>query len=279
MTFAQLTVGVIHQMPCLVGCHVDIVGSLGDRMLVEPVEAGRVDDIDDGLGDSAELQGGVDDLYAAVAMGHLEHGAIVNALFGIACGMAEHSELPLAGFDTVGDERCEHQSEIQRLHAVGTEAYGDDLVGVRGEILAVVADAATYKRGTTDSTVETELPMIASDGARRIVVDIECGQRLIILRVVTLYVQLQRVGQTIIFIEQCLADFGNPACGTLVLVTVDGTACPQGDVVQLEHIPVGTSIDERTQFAVANGQRFFKISGRTVVPKRHGWLVLRTTEE
>ena len=191
MTFAQLTVGVIHQVPCLVGCHVDIVGSLGDRMLVEPVETGRVDDIDDGLGDSTKLQGGVDDLYAAVAMGHLEHSAIVNALFGIAGGMAEHSELTLAGLDAVGNERCEHQSEVQCPLAVGTEAYGDNLVGIRSEILAVVADAATYKRGTTDSTVETELPMIASDGARRIVVDIECGQRLIILRVVTLYVQLQ----------------------------------------------------------------------------------------
>ena len=38
--------------------------------------------------------------------------------------------------------------------------------------------------------------------------------------------QLQRVGQFVVFVEQCLADAGNPLVGILVEVSVDGFACP-----------------------------------------------------
>ena len=279
MADQQLVVGIVHQMPRIIGSHVDIVGSLADRMLVETVETGLIDNVDDGLSDTAELQGGIDHLHVAVAVFHLQHGAIVDAVFRIARGMAEHGELVLAGFHAMGHLRGEHQSTIERLFLAGCEPYGNHLVGIRGPILALEAHAIALKSGAADGTVEAELPVIAGGCALVVVVDEQCGQRLVVLRVVSLHMPLERVGQLVVLTKQCLAYLGNPLAGSFVLVAVNGAARPERDIVQMEHVLVGTAIHQRAQLAVANGQRLLEIVGGTVVPQRHRQLLLRTGKQ
>ena len=54
MSLAELIIAVVHGVPDIVDCSVQIVCSLIDGMLVETVETGLVDDVDNrllGLGD------------------------------------------------------------------------------------------------------------------------------------------------------------------------------------------------------------------------------------
>ena len=86
--------------------------------------------------------------------------------------------------------------------------------------------------------------------------------------------QLQRVGQRIVLVEQRLADLGNPLVGIGIEVAVDGLSRPERDVVQIDDVVVGAAIDERTNLAVAYGQRLLEEVGGTVVPQSHGRLAL-----
>ena len=81
--------------------------------------------------------------------------------------------------------------------------------------------------------------------------------------------ELQRVGQCIILIKQCLADGWYPLVGIGIEVAVYGLSRPQGDVVQVDQVIVGTSIDQGTQLTVADGQRLLEEGGRLVVLQNH----------
>ena len=53
--------------------------------------------------------------------------------------------------------------------------------------------------------------------------------------------------------------------GISIKVSVNWLSCPQGDVVQIDDIIISATIDQCTQFAVADRQRLFEEVGRTVV--------------
>ena len=80
------------------------------------------------------------------------------------------------------------------------------------------------------------------------------------------YVQLQRVCTGIVFGKQGLADFWYPFGCSSTFVLVNGFACPQRDVVQVDQAGIRTAIDQCSQLAVANGQRLFEILGWLVIP-------------
>ena len=190
----------------------------------------------------------------------------MDAVVGVANSMAGHRELILTGFHLVWHKRGKCQSYVQGLLAVCRKADGYHLVGIRRPILALIPNTVAHEGGLADGTVEAQLPMIVAGFSAVVVVDEQSSQRLIILRVVSLYMQLQRVGQSVVLIEQRLAYFRNPLAGPGILVAVNGLSSPQGDIVQLKLVLFGSAIDERTQFPVTNGQRLLEILGRTVVP-------------
>ena len=70
----------------------------------------------------------------------------------------------------------------------------------------------------------------------------------------TLHMQLQRVGQLVVLVEQSLANLRNPLARTGILVAVNGLARPQRDVVQEQLVAVGTAIDQCSHLSVADGQ-------------------------
>ena len=99
--------------------------------------------------------------------------------------------------------------------------------------------------------------------------DMQRGQRLVILRVRPLHVQLQRIGSSIVLTKQRLANLGNPLVGILVQLTIHGLPRPQRDIVQEDDIILHTTIHQRTELAIANGQRLLKVVCWTVVLQHH----------
>lgn len=84
---------------------------------------------------------------------------------------------------------------------------------------------------------------------------------------------LQRVGEGIVLVEECLTDGRNPPVSCTVNAEVNGLAGPEGDVVEMDDVAVRVAVDERSKFAVADGQGLLKETGRTVVPQAHGRLL------
>ena len=89
------------------------------------------------------------------------------------------------------------------------------------------------------------------------------------LRVRSLHMQLERIGQSIVFVEEGLADLWDPFVGIRIEITVYGLACPEGDVVQIDHVIVCAAVDEGAKLAVANGQRFLEVGGGFVIQEHH----------
>ena len=80
----------------------------------------------------------------------------------------------------------------------------------------------------------------------------QCAQWLVVLRVRTLHVQLQRVGQRIVLVKQRLAYLGYPFVGVGIQIAIHGFACPQRNVVQINHVVVGATINQGTHLTVTN---------------------------
>ena len=67
----------------------------------------------------------------------------------------------------------------------------------------------------------------------------------------SLYIVLQGIGSLVIFLKQGFSDFGNPLVGFATFVGIYGYARPEGDVVELDRVIIGSTINQRTQFAIA----------------------------
>ena len=89
MAVVELLVAVVLRMPEVVGSKLQIRRPFRDGVLVEAVEAGLVDDIEDGLLGVGDRQGGVAGCGLAVSL-HTDHRTEVDALLRIACGVACH---------------------------------------------------------------------------------------------------------------------------------------------------------------------------------------------
>ena len=116
-----------------------------------------------------------------------------------------------------------------------------------------------------DSGVEAEAAVVVAHATEAQILDVEGAQRLEVLAVRPLHMQLQRVGKGIVLTEEGLAYLRNPLVGIGIEAPVYGLACPQGDVVQVDDVVVGAAIDEGTELAVADGQRFLEIGGGLVI--------------
>ena len=191
------------------------------------------------------------------------------ALVGVADGVARHRQLLVGGLCAVGNERADGESDVDGFWCGTLDAHSNDLVGMRGEVFSTVGDAATR----VAVAVEVELSAVVRRRPLVEIIDAQGAQRLVELRVVTLDMVLERVGEGIVLVEKSLADRRNPLVSRAVNAEVNGLSGPEGDVVEVDDVTVGSSVDERSQFAVADGQRLLEETGRTVVPQTHGRLL------
>ena len=91
------------------------------------------------------------------------------------------------------------------------------------------------------------------------------AERLEVLRVRALHMQLQRVGQLVVFVEEGFTDGGNPLVGIRIEVTIYRFASPLGDVFQIDDVVIRTTIHEGSDFSIADGERFLEISCGLVI--------------
>ena len=185
-----------------------------------------------------------------------------------------HGELAAAErLDGVWHERRERDRAVDGPRFRCPQAHGDEPVGVRCEVFAAECSCVACVVVLAQGAVEAQFPPVFRCRAAVVVGYGQRSQRLVVLRVVPLYVELQRVGRPVVFVEERLAYLGNPPRGPGVFVAVDGFACPQGDVVKEYGVAVGTAVYQRPHLAVANGQGLFEVACRGVIPKQQ-WRLL-----
>ena len=80
----------------------------------------------------------------------------------------------------------------------------------------------------------------------------QCAQWLVVLRVRTLHMSLQRVGKAVVLVEECLANLRYPLVGIGIQVAIHRFTCPQRNVVQINHVVVGATINQGTHLTVTN---------------------------
>ena len=144
---------------------------------------------------------------------------------------------------------------------------------MRGEVFSAVGDAATRVAVAAQRAVEVELSAVVRRRPLVEIIDAQGAQRLVELRVVTLDMVLERVGEGVVLVEERLADCRNPLVSRAVDAEVYGFSGPEGDVVEVDDVAVGRSVDECSELAVADGQRLLEEAGWLVVPQAHGRLL------
>ena len=195
------------------------------------------------------------------------------ALVGVADGVARHRQLLVGGLCAVGNERADGESDVDGFWCGTLDAHSNDLVGMRGEVFSAVGDAATRVAVAAQRAVEVELSAVVRRRPLVEIIDAQGAQRLVELRVVSLDMVLERVGEGVVLVEERLADCRNPLVSRAVDAEVYGLAGPEGDVVEVDDVAVGRSVDECSELAVADGQRLLEEAGRSVVPQAHGRLL------
>ena len=198
---------------------------------------------------------------------HLQDVAKLNGILRFAHGMTFHHDAMPHGCRLMRQQRREPQATAKGMRLVGCETNDDGSIGMRCQVLSSIGNAAFLIVHLCQSTVQIQLSTIVVCLCRAVqMVDMQGGKGLIIGRIMPLHMQLQRVGQLIIFAEECFPYFWNPSMGFFILVSIHRLARPQCDVVELDHFFLYTTVDQCTEFTIAQGQRFFKKRSGTVVP-------------
>ena len=223
-------------MPGIVGHLFYIGGSLADRVLVESVEGCLVDEVDHGFGDVFQNKCGIHDGNFSPLVPHNQVSAVVDALLRISHGMSHQRDLSCRSFYLMGCLGGKQDSAVDAILTVGTEADGDYLVGMRCKVFAAVADAVLFVCDIHQGAVQTEFSAVVLNCGTTATLDVECGQRLVELAVVALYVELEGISQGIVFGKEGLSDFGNPKGGVSLatvrrrlvaaFLIINGFSCP-----------------------------------------------------
>ena len=143
-----------------------------------------------------------------------------------------------------------------------------------GEIFSCDACSTFLVSHFHQSAVQREFPTVIACGAFAEVYDVHCGERLVELRVMSLHMSLQRVGKAVVLVEECLANLRYPLVCITPFLAVNGTACPQRYVVQVEHIVIGRAIDYGTYLAVSYRVCLLEEFCGAVAPHLHLCLLL-----
>ena len=185
MAAVELVVSIVLCVPDVVGSFLQVRRALLDGMSVEPVEAGLVDHVDNGLCGMADGQRRVGGRHLSVGL-HREHGAEVYAFLRVARCVPGHCQLAVATFHLMGCLCGQADAAVN----VALESYGYQLVRMGCEVFALDGFAVAYIAVLYDGGVKAESAVIAADQSQSQVFDVERAQGLEVLRVGTLYVQL-----------------------------------------------------------------------------------------
>ena len=172
----------------------------------------------------------------------------------------------------MGQLRPDGQPSVECTGLVGREAYGDGAVGVGGDVFTRERHAVALETVGGHGLIDVERALVVLHLPLVPVVEMEGGQGLVVLRVVSLHVELQAVGTRIVLGEESLANLGNPLRRPFPLVGVYGLPRPQRDVVQIDEAVVCAAVHQCAHLTVADGQRLFKIARLPVVDEPHGQL-------
>ena len=131
---------------------------------------------------------------------------------------------------------CKQDFAVDAMLTVGTETDGDYLVGMRGKVFAAIVDTVLFVCDIHQGAVQTEFSAVVLNCGTTATLDVECGQRLVELAVVALYVELEGISQGIVFGKEGLSDFGNPEGGVSLatvwrrlvaaFLIINGFSCP-----------------------------------------------------
>ena len=127
-------------------------------MLVEAVEAGLVDDIDDGLLGLGDGERRVAGSHLTIRL-HTEHGAEVGTLLRVAGGVARHGELSQAALHLVGHLSREGYLTVD----VALQSDGNQFVGVRGKVFSCDEAPVSLVTVANDGRVEVQRAAIVGD--------------------------------------------------------------------------------------------------------------------
>ena len=136
MSFTQLLVCVVHQVPGIVYGILDICSPFFYGMFVESIETGLVDKVDDGFRRICDFQGTVCLGGLSVFGICLEDGAEMNAFVRIANGVPCKGQLLVGCFDAVGDLCRENQFNVDALRHRRFDSHGNHLVGIAGKVFS-----------------------------------------------------------------------------------------------------------------------------------------------
>ena len=157
--------------------------------------------------------------------------------------MSRHGELSSRCFHLMGNEGGEGDVAVDGSLLGGTQLDGNHLVGMRSKILFGVLDAVAPVMNSSQGVVEAQFAVIIRKLALVAVFDVDHAQRLIELRVVTLYIVLQGIGSLVILFKQRLSDFWNPLEGIATFVGIYRNTRPKGDVIELDRVIIGSTIN------------------------------------
>ena len=188
--------------------------------------------------------------HLSVGVLHLKHGTVMRTVGFISENMSRHGELSSGCFHLMGDEGGEGDVAIDGSLLGSTQLDGNHLIGMRSKILFGVLDAVALVMNSSQGIVETQFAVIIRKLSLVAVFDVDHAQWLIELRVMALHIVLQGIGSLVILLEQRLSDFRNPLVGFATFVGIHGHARPEGDVVELDGVVVGSTVNQCTQFAI-----------------------------
>ena len=178
VTVVELPVAVVLRVPEVVGSIFQIRCPFHDWVFVKAIEAGLVDDIEDGLFGVGNGQGGVTGSGLSVGL-HTDHRTKMDALLRIASGVACHRQLCGDGLHMMWYLSCEGDTTID----VATHPDSDQLIRVRGKVLALYPFPVTQIAVFHDTAVEAEATVIVADGSQSEVFDMQRAEGLKVLTV------------------------------------------------------------------------------------------------
>ena len=173
-------------MPEVIGGILKIRGCLTHGMLVEAIEAGLIDDIEDGFLGIGDGQRGVAGSCLAVCL-DADHRTEMDTLLSVTCGVTCHRQLRGDSLHLMGHLGRKGDAAVN----VATQTDGDEFIRVRGKILTFDGLSVAYIPILDNSRVEAQRTMIVADGSEAQVFDMQRTQRLEILRVRALHIVLQ----------------------------------------------------------------------------------------
>ena len=166
----------------------------------------------------------------------------MDALLRVTRSVTRHRQLVAGSLGRMG---CLPGYRDGNVHLTRqTDSY--QAVRVGSEVFPGDSGTVAHITVTDKCRVEVELAMIATDQSLVQIPDVQRAKGLKVLGVGPLHMKLQLIGLGIILGIEGFTNLGNPLVGILVEVAVHWLSRPEGDVVEVNHVVLNASINQRS---------------------------------